>query len=146
MKIDNLEKLFESVYNESLQKFIEINKDNFRAKIDANKSGVSYAQAFLRLDPTGQRTPIMLSGNLRKNHKERYQWHDEYVEGTLSFSGNAEYNSFLVEKLYEELLFERGAEAQKELQTFFTDFANELQRGGVEMGHLNLVDYNAIAA
>lgn len=146
MKIDNLEKLFESVYNESLQRFTEINKDNFGAKIDANKSGASYAQAFLRLDPTGQSTPIQLSGNLRKNHKERYQWDNDYVEGTMHFSRNAEYNSFLVEKLYEELLFERGAEAQNELQTFFTDFANELQRGGVIIGSLSLVDYNVIAA
>lgn len=146
MKINNLEKFFESVYNESLQRFTEINKDNFGAKIDANKSGASYAQAFLRLDPTGQKTPIQLSGNLRKNHKERYRWNDEYVEGTLNFSRNAEYNSFLIEKLYEELLFERGTEAQNELQTFFTDFANELQRGGIEVGPLSFVDYNVIAA
>lgn len=39
MKINNLEKFFEIVYNESLWKFTEINKDNFGAKIDANKSG-----------------------------------------------------------------------------------------------------------
>lgn len=72
MKIDNLEELFESIYKNNLQKFTEINKDNFEAKINANKSGASYAQAFLRLDPTEQNTPIQLSGNLRKSHKERY--------------------------------------------------------------------------
>ena len=38
MKIDILEKLFKSVYNKNLQIFTEINKDNFGAKIDANKS------------------------------------------------------------------------------------------------------------
>ena len=45
MKIDNLEKLFKSVYNKNLQIFTEINKGNFWAKIDANKSGAPYAQA-----------------------------------------------------------------------------------------------------
>ena len=80
MKIDNLEKLFKSVYNKNLQRFTEINKDNFGAKIDANKSGASYAQA------------------------------------------------------------------QNVLQRFFTDLANELQRGGVIISLLNLVDYNVIAA
>lgn len=64
----------------------------------------------------------------------------------MHFSRNAEYNSFLVEKLYEELLFERGVEAQNELQTFFKDFANELQRSGVIIGPLSLVDYNVIVA
>lgn len=146
MKIDNLEELFESIYKNNPQKFTEINKDNFEAKINANKSGASYAQAFLRLDPTEQNTPIQLSGNLRKSHKERYYQNNDYIEGTLYFSKNAEYNSFLIEKLYEELLFEKGAKTQSKLQIFFTDFANRLQQGGLAVNLLNLVNYSAIAA
>ena len=71
MKSDILEKFFESIYNESLQRFTEIGKNNFWAKINANKTGKSYAQSFLQLDRTGQTTPINLSGNLKK---ERYNW------------------------------------------------------------------------
>ena len=41
---------FESIYNESLQRFTEIGKNNFWAKINANKTGTSYAQSFLQLD------------------------------------------------------------------------------------------------
>ena len=49
MKIDNLEKLFESVYNESLQRFTEIGKNNFWAKINANKTGSPMLNLFYNL-------------------------------------------------------------------------------------------------
>lgn len=48
MKGDDLEKFFESIYNESLQRFTEIGKNNFWAKINANKTGRSYAQSFYK--------------------------------------------------------------------------------------------------
>ena len=143
MKIDNLEKLFESVYNESLQRFTEIGKDNFWAKINANKTGKSYAQSFLQLDRTGQTTPINLSGNLKK---ERYNWGNDVVNGTQHFTKNGDFNSFLIEKIYEELLLDRGRNVQDLLRNFFNDFKDELQNAGLAFSPLNLVDYEALVA
>lgn len=135
--------LFESVYNESLQKFTEINKDNFWAKINANKTGTAYAQSILQLSKIGKSTPISLSGNLKK---ERYIWNGNVVNGTQYFVGNASFNSFLIEKIYEELLLEKGKTSQKRLQKFFTDFKNELQKDGIAFSSLNFVDYDVVAA
>lgn len=48
LDIKDLQNFFESVYNESLQKLTEINKDNFWAKISSNKTGAAYAQSILQ--------------------------------------------------------------------------------------------------
>ena len=134
---------FAETYKESLSKFMEINKDNFKTKFENNKSGASYAQSFLSLDSDGQNTPIQLLGTLKK---DRYKWNNDFVKGTYHFTGNAEFNSFLLEKVYEELLLDKGPKAQEKLQKFFNEFVEGLQQSNVPFIQLNLVDYNVLVA
>lgn len=133
---------FEDVYNESLFRMVEVGQDNFRIKITNNTPGADYARAFLRLDPTGLSTPINLNRSL---NKKRYKWGEDYVSGNLHFSRNNDYNTFFIEKIYEETLFSLGSDYQDRVRNFFTDFVNEL-RTQVGFNQPNFVDYKEIVA
>lgn len=141
--MESLEKFFESVYTESLQRLTEISKINFKAKIDRDVSGREYARAFLKLDPTGQTTPIQLTGSLGK---DKYKWENQDVNNSTHFTMNASYNTFLIEKLYEELLLDKGRGSQSKIQTFFLDFVEDLQKHGVPFNRVTFANYEDLVA
>lgn len=138
-----LYKLFESIYMESRIKLTEINKYNFGAKINNNVNGKSYAKSFLRLDPTGLNTPIHLLGNLPN---DRYVFNNELIKGFVHFSIDENYNSFLIEKLYEELLLDVGKDRQVILKRFFTDFVKELEQNNLRFANINFIEYENLVA
>lgn len=132
---------YKYVLNENIR-FTEISKDNFWSKIDANKTGEYFAKQFLAYDPTGQSIPIQLVGTL---DKERYFYNGDIIKNSVHFNASPKYNSFLIEKVYEELLLEHGRAAQDALQKFFYDFGNTLMKSEyVKFAPLNLVDYDVI--
>ena len=67
-----------------------------------NKTGMSYARSILTLANQGYETPINLEGIL---NGKRYIFNGHVIALNNRFSSNKELNSFLIEKLYEELLF-----------------------------------------
>jgi hypothetical protein len=107
------------------------------------KTGREYANAFLALAKAGKDTPINLQGTLKP---ERYKIGDNIISGSYIFTGNAALNTFLIERVYEELLLAKKGADQKAIQKFFRDFKNTLEEGGIQFTPLNLVDYRVIAA
>ena len=141
--MNSLYNIFESIYKESLIKLKEINIDNFWTKINNNINGSTYAKSFLCLDPTGLNTPIHLLNTLPN---ERYIFNNELVKGFVHLTSDGAYNSFIIEKLYEELLLKVGKKMQDKLKKFFTEFVNELKQNNVIFINLNFIDYDTLVA
>ena len=136
------ENLFGKIYNETRQHLTEVGAANFAKQMQV-KSGREYANAFLALAKAGKNTPINLQGTLKP---ERYKIGDNIISGSYMFTRNAALNTFLIERVYEELLLAKKGADQKAIQKFFRDFKNTLEEGGIQFTPLNLVDYRVIAA
>lgn len=135
--------LFEKVYNEHAQRLTEVGQKSFFTKITDGKAGSAYAQAFLDLYKNGNDTPINLEGTLNPS---RYKFGDNIVSGSYHFSNNAPLNTFLVEKVYEEMLLAHGRKLQRQMQSFMRDFIARMAEGGIEFTEPHFVDYNALVA
>lgn len=134
--------VFERVYNECTQKLTEVGQKSFFMKIADGKAGSAYAQAFLDLYKNGNDTPINLEGTLDPS---RYRFGDNIVSGVHHFGGNKELNTFLIEKVYEEMLHAHGRKYQRNIQAFMRDFMLRLSEGGIEFAEPHFVDYSAVA-
>ncbi len=134
--------VFERVYNENTQRLTEVGQKSFWLKLADGKPGSAYAQAFLDLFKAGNDTPINLEGTL---NPDRYKFGDNIVSGTHHFGGNKELNTFLIEKVYEEMLHAHGRKYQRNIQAFMRDFMLRLSEGGIEFAEPHFVDYSAVA-
>ena len=136
--------IFENIFKENKIKLDEVSPVNFWNKILDNRTGTDYAQSVLKLKKLGHETPINLNGNLKNN---RYILGDHIISlKNNRFSSNKELNSFLIEKLYEELLLEHGEKAQKVLQSFFIGFKDTLKQDSYQFVPLHFVDYSELIA
>lgn len=134
--------VFEKVYNECSQRLTEVGEKNFWSKIVNGKSGLAYANAFLTLYKQGHDTPINLEGTL---NPERYLFGNRMIRGIQQFTNNGKMNTFLIEKIYEEMLLAHKGQFQKEIQSFMKSFMLGLSKGGIEFVEPNFVDYKAVA-
>ena len=55
-------------------------------------------------------------------------------------------NTFLIEKIYEEMLLAHGRKYQKNIQSFMRSFMSRLNSGGIEFVEPRFVDYNVLVA
>lgn len=134
---------FERVYNENTQRLTEVSQKSFWLKIVNGISGSAYAQALLNLLKAGKDTPINLEGTLRP---DRYKFGNNTISGARYFGNNKMLNTFLIEKIYEEMLLAHGRKYQKNIQSFMRSFMLRLSSGGIEFTEPHFVDYNALVA
>lgn len=135
--------LFERVYNENTQRLTEVSQKSFWLKIVNGISGSAYAQALLNLLKAGKDTPINLEGTLRP---DRYKFGNNTISGARYFGNNRMLNTFLIEKIYEEMLLAHGRKYQKNIQSFMRSFMLRLSSGGIEFTEPHFVDYNVLVA
>ena len=135
--------VFEKVYNECTQRLNEVSQKSFWIKLADGKSGSDYAQAFLNLLKVGNDTPINLEGTLNPT---RYKFGDSTVSGAHYFGSSREFNTFLIEKVYEEMLLAHGRKYQRAILAFIKDFMIKLSEGGIKFAAPHFVDYSVIAA
>ena len=88
-----------------------------------------YAQALLNLLKAGKDTPINLEGTLSP---DRYKFGNNTISGARYFGNNRMLNTFLIEKIYEEMLLAHGRKYQKNIQSFMRSFMSRLNSGGIE--------------
>ena len=135
--------VFERVYNENAQRLTEVSQKSFWLKIVNGVSGSAYAQALLNLLKVGKDTPINLEGTLSP---DRYKFGNNTISGARYFGNNRMLNTFLIEKLYEEMLLAHGRKYQKNIQSFMRSFMSRLNSGGIEFVEPHFVDYNTLVA
>lgn len=135
--------VFERVYNENAQRLTEVSQKSFWLKIVNGVSGSAYAQALLNLLKAGKDTPINLEGTLSP---DRYKFGNNTISGARYFGNNRMLNTFLIEKIYEEMLLAHGRKYQKNIQSFMRSFMSRLNSGGIEFVEPHFVDYNALVA
>lgn len=135
--------VFEKVYNECVQRFTEVSQKSFWIKLADGKPGSAYAQAFLNLLKVGSNTPINLEGTLSPG---RYRFGNSIVSGTYYFRDNKEFNTFLIEKVYEEMLLAHGKKFQRQIQSFMKSFIAKMAEGGIKFAEPHFVDYNVLVA
>ena len=135
--------VFERVYNENAQRLAEVSQKSFWLKIVNGVSGSAYAQALLNLLKAGKDTPINLEGTLSP---DRYKFGNNTISGARYFGNNRMLNTFLIEKIYEEMLLAHGRKYQKNIQSFMRSFMSRLDSGGIEFVEPHFVDYNTLVA
>ena len=135
--------VFERVYNENAQRLTEVSQKSFWLKIVNGVSGSAYAQALLNLLKAGKDTPINLEGTLSP---DRYKFGNNTISGARYFGNNRMLNTFLIEKIYEEMLLAHGRKYQKNIQSFMRSFMSRLDSGGIEFVEPHFVDYNTLVA
>lgn len=135
--------VFEKVYNKRNQRLTEVSQKSFWLKIVNGISGSAYAQALLNLLKAGKDTPINLEGTLSPN---RYKFGNNIISGARYFGNNKMLNTFLIEKVYEEMLLAHGRKYQKNIQSFMRNFMLRLSSGGIEFVEPHFVDYSALVA
>lgn len=135
--------VFERVYNENAQRLTEVSQKSFWLKIVNGVSGSAYAQALLNLLKAGKDTPINLEGTLSP---DRYKFGNNTISGARYFGNNRMLNTFLIEKIYEEMLLAHGRKYQKNIQSFMRSFMSRLNSGGIEFVEPHFVDYNTLVA
>ena len=135
--------IFERVYNKRNQKLTEVSQKSFWLKIVNGISGSAYAQALLNLLKAGKDTPINLEGTLSP---DRYEFGNNTISGARYFVFYRMLNTFLIEKIYEEMLLAHGRKYQKNIQSFMRSFMSRLNSGGIEFVEPHFVDYSALVA
>ena len=135
--------VFERVYNENAQRLTEVSQKSFWLKIVNGVSGSAYAQALLNLLKAGKDTPINLEGTLSP---DRYKFGNNTISGARYFGNNRMLNTFLIEKIYEEMLLAHGRKYQKNIQSFMKSYMSRLNSGGIEFVETHFVDYNTLVA
>ena len=135
--------VFERVYNENAQRLTEVSQKSFWLKIVNGVSGSAYAQALLNLLKVGKDTPINLEGTLSP---DRYKFGNNTISGARYFGNNRMLNTFLIEKIYEEMLLAHGHKSQKNIQSFMRSFTSRLNSGAIEFVEPHFVDYNTLVA
>lgn len=135
--------IFEKVYNKRNQRLTEVSQKSFWLKIVNGISGSAYAQALLNLLKAGKDTPINLEGTLSP---DRYKFGNNIISGARYFGNNRMLNTFLIEKVYEEMLLAHGRKYQKNIQSFMRSFMSRLSSGGIEFVEPRFVDYNVLVA
>ena len=135
--------VFEKVYNKRSQRLTEVSQKSFWLKIVNGISGSAYAQALLNLLKAGKDTPINLEGTLSP---DRYKFGNNTISGARYFGNNKMLNTFLIEKIYEEMLLAHGRKYQKNIQSFMRSFMSRLSSGGIEFVEPRFVDYNVLVA
>lgn len=135
--------VFERVYNENAQRLTEVSQKSFWLKIVNGVSGSAYAQALLNLLKIGKDTPINLEGTLSP---DRYKFGNNTISGARYFGNNRMLNTFLIEKVYEEMLLAHGRKYQKNIQSFMKSFMFRLSSGGIEFVEPHFVDYDILVA
>ena len=135
--------VFEKVYNKRNQRLTEVSQKSFWLKIVNGISGSAYAQALLNLLKAGKDTPINLEGTLSP---DRYKFGNNIISGARYFGNNRMLNTFLIEKIYEEMLLAHGRKYQKNIQSFMRSFMARLSSGGIEFVEPRFVDYNVLVA